>query len=524
MATADRNARHRELMAARCRELRGRLDDCLATYRTRQISLAERFGIAGIIPRSYTEATRTTILKQAGQCREPWDFAWTSGTTNEPKQIFYPASRLQSLADHLVDQVFLAADDDGVSSPRFCFLNTFAADLSLSALVARARPSSPAAQEILGDYFAFRQAAMTLAPRYSPLALCWSLIWSLRPTVLMTVNPSSLCMLLRNGCGLWTHLRAQVQQVFADQDWQAAFAARGLAARRDEVLDWLAATEVPPKPARMLPDVELISCWQGGYVRPFVDQLRQQLVPVQSHQLRLAPLFSLSTEVVATSIYPHLSREAGLPIDPDCCYEFLPRDDEATPDNVLRPWELVKGEEYRMVVSDAYGLVRYDTQDVFRCVGHVHDTPLIDFVRRHGLNYSFTGEKLTDCHLQAAFAEVAPVHGLSGAAWTCFPCRGSRSVPGYVFVVLAAEGQTNQEQAAAQLDAALCRINAEYASKRITDRLAAPVLMTMPGEAFMATLARALPRIAAANPAQFKLLPLYNVLWEDVLAAAKESP
>lgn len=521
MANADRDARHVELIAGRCRDLRNELDERLTGYRSCQTMLAERFNIAGVVPRPYSEATRAAILKQAGQCAEAWDFAWTSGTTNEPKQILYPASRLQLLADHLVDQAFLAADDSGVSSPRFCFLNTFAADLSLSSLIARSRPSSPVALEVLGDYFAFRQAAMTLAPRYSPLALCWSLIWSLRPTVMMTVNPSSLCMLLRNGCALWTHLRAHVRHVFEDDVWRAAVAARGLLARRDDVLDWLAATEAPPTPAAMLPDVELISCWQGGYVRPFVDQLREQLAP---RQPRLAPLFSLSTEVVATSIFPHVSREAGLPIYPDCCYEFLPRDDEAALDNVLRPWELVSGEEYRLVVSDAYGLVRYDTQDVFRCVGHAGDAPLIDFVRRHGLNYSFTGEKLTDCHLQAAVAEVAQQSGLTGSAWTCFPCRGTESVPGYVFVVLAPDGQTNHEQTAAQLDAALCRINSEYASKRASDRLNAPEVITMPAEALLATLARALPRIAAANPAQFKLLPLYHLLWEDVLAAAKESP
>lgn len=521
MANADRDARHVELIAGRCRQLRSELEMNLAGYRARQDALAERFRVARVVPRPYTETTRTAILKQAGQCVEPWEFAWTSGTTSEPKQILYPASRVQSLADHLVDQVLLAAADYGVTSPRFCFLNTFAADRSLSGLLARACPSSPAALEIFGDYFAFRLVAMKLADRYSPLALCWALIWSLRPTVVTTVNPSSLCMLLRNGRAVWAALYEQVRQILIDDDWRAVCDERGQAAIRSEVLDWLAATPDPPAPAGMLPHLELIYCWQGGYVRPFVDQLRESLAPRQPH---LAPMFSLSTEVVAASIFPHLSRQAGLPIYPGCCYEFLPRDAEAAADDVLRPWDLVPGEEYRMVVSDTYGLVRYDTEDVFRCVGHVGDAPLIDFVRRHGLNYSFTGEKLTDSQLQAAYAEVAQANGLCGAAFTCFPCRGSHSLPGYVLIVLASDCALDREQTARQFDEALGRINSEYASKRATDRLAAPSLITMPPEAFAAKLARALPRTAGANPAQFKLLPLYTLLWEDVLAAGKDSP
>ncbi len=521
MTTVDHCARQVELISVRGRELRHELDERLAGYRASQIALAEHFHVANVNPQPYTAATRAAILKRAEQCAEPWDFAWTSGTTGEPKQIFYPASRLRTLAGHYVDQVLLATEAYDVASPRFYFLNSFTADGSLSALLAKAPPPSSLAEDVLGDYFAFRLVAAKFAPRYSTLALCWALIWSLRPTVVTTVNPSSLCVLLRNGRTTWPALREQVRQIVEEDDWQAVLDSRGSSKTRVEVLDWLAATTVPPTPAEMLPHVELIYCWQGGYVRPFVDQLRELLLPCQPC---LAPMFSLSTEAVSVSVYPHLSRVAGLPIYPDCCYEFLPRDAESIADNVLPPWDLAPGEEYRMVVSDAYGLLRYDTQDLFRCVGRVGDAPLIDFVRRHGLNYSFTGEKLTDSQLQEAYAEVAEANGLSGAAWTCFPRRNSDPLPGYLFVLLSSDCAVDCEQTARQLDDVLCRINSEYASKRTTDRLAAPSLITMPAETLTAKLARALPRAAAANPGQFKLLPLYTLLWEDVMAAAKETP
>lgn len=519
MATVDHYTRRTEFIAVRDRELRQEFERNLAGYRARQYVLARRFRVADVDPKPYSEVTRAAIVARAERCGEPWRFAWTSGTTNEPKQIFYPSRRLRELADHCVDQVLLAAVAYGVTTPRFCFLSSFADDCSLSSLLARELSSSSLATEILDDYLALRSAAVKLLPRYSPLSIWWALLWSLQPTVVATVNPSSLCALLRNGRGAWPLLRDQVPQILEDTDWLTALDAVGLAGTRFEVLDWLTATTAPPTSRELLPHVELIYCWQGGYVRPFVDQLRDQL---GSGPTSLAPMFSLSTEVVACSVFPHLTRTAGLPIYPECCYEFLPRDAEPAAENVLRPWDLVSGNEYRMIVSDDYGLVRYDTMDVFRCVGHTGDAPLIEFVRRHGLNYSFTGEKLNDVQLQDACKEVATANRLKGAAITCFPRRGFGPVPGYLFVLLEPDCPVDREQMARQLDDVLCRINCEYAAKRTTDRLAAPELITMPVEALVAMLTRALPRTAGANSAQFKLLPMYALLWEDVVAATGE--
>ena len=519
MVTIDQYAQRAACIQGRDRELRLELDRNLAGYRDQQRVLAGKYRVADVDPQPYSEVTRAAIVKRAELCAEPWSFAWTSGTTNEPKQIFYPSSRLRALADHCVDQTLLAATAYGVTIPRFCFLSSFADDRSLSGLLARALASCTLATEILEDNLALRFAAVKLVPRYSPLSIWWALLWSLQPTVVATVNPSTLCALVRNGRDAWPRLREQVRQIMEEADWQEALDSVGLSGARFEILDWLTTTTVPPSPREMLPHVELIYCWQGGYVRPFVDQLRDQL---GTGQTSLAPMFSLSTETVACSVFPHLTRTAGLPIYPECCYEFLPRDAETTAENVLLPWEIVPGNEYRMVVSDEYGLVRYDTMDVFRCVGHTGDAPLIEFVRRHGLNYSFTGEKLTDVQLQDACKEVATANRLNGAAITCFPRRGAGPVPGYLFVLLEPDCPVNRERLARQLDGVLCRINCEYATKRTTDRLAAPELIIMPMEAFVAMLTRALPRTASANSAQFKLLPLYALLWEDVVAATGE--
>lgn len=522
MNTCDPNATHAKLIQARNCEVRRELADVLSRYRVRQIELAERFRIAHVDPQPYTEATRVTILAAAQRCAEPYDFAWTSGTTSQPKQILYPASRVRALADHYFDQLLLATEAFAVSSPRFYFLNSFIQDQSISSLLANAPLPSALTEMILGNYLALRTSAVKLASRYSALALCWALIWTLRPTVVTTVNPSSLCVLLSKGHNAWPFLREQVKQILAEKDWQASAVSHPdeFARTRQEIGDWLNETTNPPTSAELLPHVELIWCWQGGYVRPFVEQLRSQLAPRKVH---LAPMFSLSTETVAASVVPHLSLQAGLPIYPECCFEFLPLAAAPTADSVISPWELVAREEYRMVVSDPYGLTRYDTLDVFRCVGHEQDTPLIQFERRFGLNYSFTGEKITDCQLLQTYAEVARANGLDGVPFTCFPSQGSRPLPGYTFVMLCSAQPTGAKGIARQLDDALCRINFEYSSKRLSERLAAPTLVTMPAEELLAKLAVALPRVAASNPGQFKLLPLYTIHWEDVLFAKDPS-
>ena len=59
-------------------------------------------------------------------------------------------------------------------------------------------------------------------------------------------------------------------------------------------------------------------------------------------------------------------------------------------------------------------------------------------------------------------------------------------------------------------------VNTEYASKRDSGRLTAPELATMSLEDLMRSLAVVEPRYRNVNPAQFKPLPLFKVIWESL--------
>ena len=270
----------------------------------------------------------------------------------------------------------------------------------------------------------------------------------------------------------------------------------------------------------LLPDLALVYCWQGGYVRPFLDQLRQQLAPLTP---TLSPMFSLSTETVAYSIYPQAAREVGCRSIPGTIMSssrWTPKLSAKKSDFAVAA---MRGRrEYRLVVSDAYGLVRYDTQDVLLCQGHVGDAPQLEFRRRHGLTYSFTGEKLTDLHLLEAYAEVSRQLEIPSATFTCFPSSAAGSLPGYVFVLLAGVPAQNTAAVALQLDEILCCINCEYSEKRSSRRLSPPRLVSMSQEKLATRVAAASPRYAGASPAQFKLLPLYTELWERIVPPSSE--
>ena len=109
------------------------------------------------------------------------------------------------------------------------------------------------------------------------------------------------------------------------------------------------------------------------------------------------PMYSMSTEVVETLPFYRGRSPVFLPIAKGVRYEFLPVGSSDIAENLLESWQLSEGEEYTLVVSDAYGLIRYQTEDVFLCAetSAVGELPDLRFQRRRGLRWSFTGEKLT---------------------------------------------------------------------------------------------------------------------------------
>jgi len=219
-------------------------------------------------------------------------------------------------------------------------------------------------------------------------------------------------------------------------------------------------------------------------------------------------MYAMSTETVETLPAQGPAGLAFLPISSDVLYEFLPVDAPDASHLLRDPSEVAVGDEVCMVVSDRYGLRRYQTEDVFECVGRVRGLPDLRFRRRRGLTWSFTGEKLTAAQLSPVFDQLRERHGLSSdVPLSCVPSHPPNALPGYVLLVAMTSPPPDLAEA---FDAALGRRNGEYRDKRASGRLAPPRVCGRP----YAVLAAALG--GSQWESQFKLAPLTKRLFESL--------
>jgi hypothetical protein len=291
------------------------------------------------------------------------------------------------------------------------------------------------------------------------------------------------------------------------------------------------------------PGLRTIVCWTGGYVAPFLIRLRRHL---PEPRYRLVPMYAMSTETIET--VPDFGRlgandVAFLPLAPGVHAEFLEEDEELAgteradgepssaandPARLLPPWGLIPGRTYALVVSDVWGLRRYQTGDLFRCKRLVHDLPDLHFVRRRGLEYSFTGEKLTGHHAAAAFERTRQeVPGLGEDTFLALvPSHPlDEPIPHYRLLV-AVPGQPVEpdvlHRTAACVDAALSEANPEYRAKVSSNRLRPirPCALSIPD----------LARLVGGDlhrgswEAQVKFLPLYRRTLEELQAESRRRP
>jgi hypothetical protein len=205
-------------------------------------------------------------------------------------------------------------------------------------------------------------------------------------------------------------------------------------------------------------------------------------------------MYSMSTETIETLPYFQDDKPAFLPLAPGVVYEFL--DDAGT---VKDADQLQPGQLYEMVISDAYGLRRYQTGDLFRCERKLHNLPDLSFVRRRTLEYSFTGEKLTGDQLTIAFEALRDRYpaALAGRFLTCVPSQP----PHYKLLLIGdSPNEDFHTVLATSCDALLSEINCEYRTKRTSGRLGPIEVVSVTLNDFVA--------LNHTWETQFKFLPL----------------
>jgi hypothetical protein len=263
------------------------------------------------------------------------------------------------------------------------------------------------------------------------------------------------------------------------------------------------------------PAVEAYICWTGGYVKPFLDRVAQYL---PSERYRLIPMYSMSTETVETVSYFHDDTVAFVPLASCVLYEFIEETAEDKPENLRNMDQLQVGKTYTMIVSDPHGLRRYQTDDVFLCRAIISGLPDLVFIRRRGLEYSFTGEKLTAEQVSAVFQTLRNEYPLLEAQkfLSCMPSQPpNESIPHYKVLAIgeASKGpNVPVDELTRRCDQLFGEINCEYKSKRESGRLGQVRFMHVTPDEFIVRISGS-PHSNGCE-AQFKFLPLYRRTWE----------
>jgi len=219
------------------------------------------------------------------------------------------------------------------------------------------------------------------------------------------------------------------------------------------------------------PNLALVVCWNSASAQLYGSWL-DRLIPGVTR----LPFSTTGTEgIVTLPVDTH--RSAGALAVNQGLYEFVPVDDlledtaPAEDADTLSLHELEVGRCYRLVMSQANGLYRYDIGDTYRVVGQVGAVPRLEFAGRSGAFSSFTGEKLTETDVFSAVSQALRACSADAPNFCCFPIWGTP--PHYVVAIEWTDGlqKTGSQALAKDIDTALSSLNIEYAEKQSGGRL-----------------------------------------------------
>ncbi len=220
------------------------------------------------------------------------------------------------------------------------------------------------------------------------------------------------------------------------------------------------------------PGLSLLVCWRSASAGKYLQWLNSA-----APEVPVVPFSTVGTEGIVTIPVDSSHTGGALSINQGL-YEFVDVDTLDNPSAPLAPSQktlnfdqVEVGKSYRLVMSQANGIYRYDTHDVYKVVGWVGKTPRIDFVGRSNIGSSFTGEKLSEDNIYDAVYKT--LHGVCGKLpfFTCIPVWGAP--PRYIIAIEAKDNNLieHRENIEKELEENLCEVNEEYVEKRDSERL-----------------------------------------------------
>ncbi len=151
--------------------------------------------------------------------------------------------------------------------------------------------------------------------------------------------------------------------------------------------------DLPVSTAMLWPKLDTISCWTHGPAAGPAAGL-QQWFP----EVTIQPKGLLATEGVVTiplsyTAWPVLAVQSGF-------FEFVDSSNQ-----IVLPENLTRG-DYRVLITNACGLYRYDIGDQVRMHGMYKQAPMLEFTGRTSNTSDLAGEKLEESFVSACLRQI----------------------------------------------------------------------------------------------------------------------
>lgn len=434
----------------------------------------------------YIDATMNGASNQL-TCEQPLMYATTSGTTGKPK--FIPITR-QHLRDYThafqIHNYQMISDHPNAASGRFLIIASndeegrSASGIPYGAVSGLLNRKQPA---ILKKYFSLPYELCKIKDVSTKYYLMLRIAAAQNVTAVLCCNPSSLLLLA-------DQLKEHACEILADiydgrlnkrhapaESLREAFAPflspnRCQARRLSEILE----REGQLKPTDLWPNLGLISCWKGGPMSFYLEQLPEMYgqIPIRD--------FGYMASEGRGSIPLSDNGAAGVLALTGHFFEFVEESEIDSPQQkFLTADQLEAGGRYYIYFTTAAGLYRYNINDLIEVVGHYERAPLIQFVRKGAGISSITGEKLTEEQVRVALTQA--IRQLALSQISHFTAAVQLGKPPYYacFIELSRElPESLRDEFLRVFDRSLIAQNPEYEDKRKSKRLGAPVLEILP--------------------------------------------
>ena len=297
-----------------------------------------------------------------------------------------------------------------------------------------------------------------------------------------TPNPSTILKLVENADQNKAEIIRDIRDGAIAARWEIAPEIRGRLAselrknpNRARQLETLAGKHGALRPSEYWPGLQLIGCWKGGSVGVRLKEFSRWF----ADSTPVRDLGYMASEAQMTLPISDSGAAGILDVSANF-YEFIPEAeiDGAQP-TTLTCEELSEGENYYPILTTPAGLYRYDINDVVRVAGFYNRAPMLEFIRKGRDVTSITGEKV---HVNQWIEAMAAAQRGAGIEVQHFRACADAEKSRYVFAVElpgAGPGIDGLTLLLRELDGGLAKLNIEYAQKRASGRLAAPVLWMM---------------------------------------------